>query len=242
MTPRASHKTLNIQFTNWLGSTNTLEDYFTWPTEMEMWPSQLHLQFKQLHILINPQNIFRASTGFEPMASVLAQQCFTNWAMKTHKLGGDQFIEFIFTRNRNETWNEVDLIWSTTATIISLFHLYSHSSNRLHFTSIFHSDTGLLQAFLWECHRYVVLRPLLWLQKFEIRIPYFSYWYRYIALTYRPLQPTWPAATKFVSGTSNSGIIFSKYHLKLLHFNFFLRASLSLTSSCFFRFRSKRML
>ena len=43
------------------------------------------------------------------MASALALQCSTNWAMKTYMLGADQFIEFIFTRNRNETWNEVDL-------------------------------------------------------------------------------------------------------------------------------------
>ena len=35
--------------------------------------------------------------GFEPMASVLALQCSTNRAMKTHMLGADQFIELIFT-------------------------------------------------------------------------------------------------------------------------------------------------
>ena len=38
---------------------------------------------------------FTASTGFEPMASALALQCSTNWAMKTHILGAGQFIEFI---------------------------------------------------------------------------------------------------------------------------------------------------
>ena len=43
------------------------------------------------------------------MASALALQCSTNRAMNTHMLGADQFIEFIFTRDRNETWNEVDL-------------------------------------------------------------------------------------------------------------------------------------
>ena len=43
------------------------------------------------------------------MASTLALQCSTNWALKTHMLGTDQFIEFIFTRDKNETWNEVDL-------------------------------------------------------------------------------------------------------------------------------------
>ena len=45
-----------------------------------------------------------ALTGFEPMASALALQWSTNWAIcweKTHMLGADQFIEFIFTRDRN---------------------------------------------------------------------------------------------------------------------------------------------
>ena len=50
-----------------------------------------------------PENIFGTSTGFEPMASALALQCYTNWAMKTHTLGAGQFVEFILTRERNET-------------------------------------------------------------------------------------------------------------------------------------------
>ena len=37
------------------------------------------------------------------MASALALQCSTSRAMKTHmELAADQFIEFIFTRDRNE--------------------------------------------------------------------------------------------------------------------------------------------
>ena len=56
------------------------------------------------------EKIVRASTGFQPaMISALALQCSTNWAMKTHMLGIEQFIEFILTRDRNETWIEVDL-------------------------------------------------------------------------------------------------------------------------------------
>ena len=50
-----------------------------------------------------PEKNFRTSTGFEPMASALALQCSTNWAMKTHILEAGQFIEFILTRDRNET-------------------------------------------------------------------------------------------------------------------------------------------
>ena len=43
------------------------------------------------------------------MASALALQCSTNWAIKTHQLGADQFVEFILTRKRNETQNEDDM-------------------------------------------------------------------------------------------------------------------------------------
>ena len=56
-----------------------------------------------------PKNTFRASTGFKRMASALALRCSTNWVMKTHMLAADQFIEFVFTRDRNDTWNEVNL-------------------------------------------------------------------------------------------------------------------------------------
>ena len=44
---------------------------------------------------VSLENVFGASTGFEPMASALALQCSTNWAMKTHMLGAGQFVEFI---------------------------------------------------------------------------------------------------------------------------------------------------
>ena len=46
---------------------------------------------------LSPKNVSGASTGFngEPMASALALQCSTNWAMKSHTLGAGQFIEFI---------------------------------------------------------------------------------------------------------------------------------------------------
>ena len=35
------------------------------------------------------------------MASALALQCSTNWAMKTYILGAGQFIEYILTRDKN---------------------------------------------------------------------------------------------------------------------------------------------
>ena len=43
------------------------------------------------------------------MASVLVMQCSTNWAVKIHMSGADQLIEFIFSCDKNEMWNEVDL-------------------------------------------------------------------------------------------------------------------------------------
>ena len=55
-----------------------------WINEMKVWSPQL-----------SPKNVFGASTGFEHMASVLALQCATNWAMKTHTLGAGQFVELI---------------------------------------------------------------------------------------------------------------------------------------------------
>ena len=42
----------------------------------------------------------------------------TNWAMKTHMLRADQFIEFFFTCDRNKTWNEVNLNCSTNAEVV----------------------------------------------------------------------------------------------------------------------------
>ena len=62
---------------------------------MGVWSWQLGLRFKQSQLSL--KNVFRTSTGFEPMASVLALQCSTNWAMKTHTLGAGQFVEFIIT-------------------------------------------------------------------------------------------------------------------------------------------------
>jgi len=40
------------------------------------------------------------------LMTAFALQCSTNWAMNTHTLGAGQFIEFILTRERNETENE----------------------------------------------------------------------------------------------------------------------------------------
>ena len=57
---------------------------------------------------------FGTLTGFEPKASALALQCSTKWAMKTHTLhtlGAGQFVEFILTRERNETERRAPNVW-----------------------------------------------------------------------------------------------------------------------------------
>ena len=43
------------------------------------------------------------------MAFALALRYSTNWAMKNHTLGAGQFVEFILTHERNETWNDDDV-------------------------------------------------------------------------------------------------------------------------------------
>ena len=49
----------------------------------EVWSSQYIFQFKQLERRSLKKTI-RASTEFEPMTSVIAVRCSTNWAMKPH--------------------------------------------------------------------------------------------------------------------------------------------------------------
>lgn len=78
---------------------------------------QLQFQFEQLQNLA-PQKSFRTLMGFETMASGRASglelQCCTNRVTKTHMLLGNQFIEFTFTRERHETWIEVNLNYKNT--------------------------------------------------------------------------------------------------------------------------------
>ena len=45
---------------------------------------------------------FQRDSNARPLAA-LALQFSANWAVKTHMLRADQFIEFTFTRDRNET-------------------------------------------------------------------------------------------------------------------------------------------
>ena len=55
--------------------------------------------------------VIRASTGFEP---ALALQYFTNWAMKTHLLKANQFMELEFRSSSPVTGmrREMKLIWT----------------------------------------------------------------------------------------------------------------------------------
>ena len=76
------------------------------------------MRFKLLQIYAEKK--FGTSKGFEPMAAALALQCWTNCAMKNHSLGAGQFVEFILTREWNETWNGVNCA------------VYFRSSHNLH--------------------------------------------------------------------------------------------------------------
>ena len=81
---------------------------------MKVWSSRLWLQFKQPQL--SPKNVFGAPTGFKPMASALALQCSTNWAMKTHTLGAGQFVEFIVPvkgmKHMNIMWTaDIQMKW-----------------------------------------------------------------------------------------------------------------------------------
>ena len=81
-----------------------------------------------------PEKILALQRDSNPMmASVLVVQCSTDWAKKTHAstLGAGQFVEFIFTREWNETWNEDDVNCRNTN---------SNENNYDH--SMFHFNTG----------------------------------------------------------------------------------------------------
>ena len=47
--------------------------------------------------------------GYESITPALALQCSNHWAMKTHSLGAGRFVEFILTREWNET---VKVMWT----------------------------------------------------------------------------------------------------------------------------------
>ena len=67
---------------------------------------------KKSNIAIYQKKILGLQRDLNPMmAFVLVLQCFTDWAKKTHTctLGAGQFVEFILTREWNETWNEDDV-------------------------------------------------------------------------------------------------------------------------------------
>ena len=65
--------------------------------------NQLQINPPKIRNLAELSLTYSESAGFEPMTSALALQCSTNWAMKTNTLGAGQFVEFILTREKNET-------------------------------------------------------------------------------------------------------------------------------------------
>ena len=53
---------------------------------------------------VSPKNVFGTSTGFEPIASALARQCSTNWAMKTQTVEGMRHMNIMWTSDIGMKW------------------------------------------------------------------------------------------------------------------------------------------
>ena len=102
-----------------------------------MWTADIWMKWRCDHrgcdCKVTKKNVFGASTGFEPIASVLALQCSTNWAMKTHTLGAGQFGEFIVPvkgmRYINIMWTaDIRIKWKKVLTSNSWIILESRNS------------------------------------------------------------------------------------------------------------------
>ena len=71
------------------------------------------------------------------MGSALALQCSTSWVMKSYKLGADQFVGFVLTSKRNETWTEHDVNCGNTFLIVAVVTAIERRS----VTSRYHGST-----------------------------------------------------------------------------------------------------
>ena len=107
----------DFRYDNWFESkANWVDQVQNWSTTNIYQSEWKTIIFKRRYDRCNLSNCkltrkhFGTSTGFEPMASALALQCSTNWAMKTHTLRAGQFVEFISTRERNRTW--IKMMWT----------------------------------------------------------------------------------------------------------------------------------
>ena len=90
-------------------------------------------QFKQLQS--SPRKtFFRALMGFEPIPSVFALQCSTNWAMKTHTWRAGQFIDLVYSIN-----------WPALHVWVFKAHLVEHSSVNAEAT-----DSNPIEALLFH--------------------------------------------------------------------------------------------
>ena len=101
----------------WGGDGVFLGTYHSWMINMQILHLKLWNEYVTITVNCNLSNcknsqkkkFFGASTGFEPVASVLALQCSPSWAMKTHTLEAGQFIEFINPwKEWNTEWNDVN--------------------------------------------------------------------------------------------------------------------------------------
>ena len=71
------------------------------------------------------------------MGSALALQRSTSWVMKSYKLGADQFVGFVLTSERNETWTEHDVNCGKTFLIVAVVTAIERRSE----TSRYHGST-----------------------------------------------------------------------------------------------------
>ena len=79
---------------------------------MEMWSSQLKSQFKQLQILA--RKTFQGFNGIWTYGLCVSAAVLYQLSYENPMMGADQFIEFIFTRDRNKECKLVHRSYSPT--------------------------------------------------------------------------------------------------------------------------------
>ena len=106
----------------------------------------------------------------KPMASAVVLQGTTKWAMKTHMLVADQFIEFIFTHDRNEMQNEVDLncrkncFWTK---ICNCLNCHYNCDDHIFRPSVFLQFKSTSFHVQWLCQEIILVRTIWFLSYWQ---------------------------------------------------------------------------
>ena len=138
---------IKMDYTQWndvnCGNTN----------KRNMWPSQLNRNLSNCKLARKKD--FRTLTGFEPVASAFALQCFTSWAMKTYTLEAGQFIEFI------NPWKE-----SFFRATSQLLKLRFNCDGHIFISFVFPRFTSFHSHLIWsqynEAYLYFVFSHRIW--------------------------------------------------------------------------------